>query len=313
MQPLVNVVLVLVQGMFASLAIVGKLIFPFVPPEGLVVLRVAGASAILLVAYLVAGRGRIRGAGDWARVMLLGLLGVTANQTMFLMGLERTSAINASILVTTVPVFTVLYTVLGRQERASAAKLGGIALAGAGAVFLIGPDRVSLAPNLALGNGLVVAAMACYAGFLVLSKPLLRRYDTLTVIVWVMAFGLVGTLPLGVGALGRVAWAGSPATVWLLVAYVVMVPTLGAFFLNAWALKRTSSQLVAAYIYLQPLVTASIAPAILEGERITLRMLVAGAAIFSGLGLVIWAEARGQRGLRGLRGLRGQRGQRGQW
>ena len=261
-------------------------------PQRVVSFRCAGASAILLVAYLVAGRGRIRGAGDWARLMLLGLLGVTANQTMFLMGLERTSAINASILVTTVPVFTVLYTVLGRQERASAAKLGGIALAGAGAVFLIGPDRVSLAPTLALGNGLVVAAMACYAGFLVLSKPLLRRYDTLTVIVWVMVFGLLGTLPLGVGALGRVAWAGSPATVWLLVAYVVMVPTLGAFFLNAWALKRTSSQLVAAYIYLQPLVTASIAPAILEGERISLRMVVAGAAIFGGLGLVIWGEAR---------------------
>lgn len=292
MQVLVNAVLVLVQAMFASMAIAGKLIFPVVPPEGLVVMRVAGAGAVLLLASLVSGRGRIQGAGDWARLMVVGLLGVTANQTMFLMGLERTSAINASLLVTTVPVFTVFYSLLGRQETASVAKVGGIALAGAGALFLIGPDRVSLSPNLALGNGLVVAAMMCYAGFLVLSKPLLRRYDTLTVVLWVMAFGLLGTLPLGVGALGRVDWAGSPASVWLLVAYVILVPTLGAFFLNAWALRRTSSQLVAAYIYLQPLVTASIAPAILEGERVTLRAVIAGAAIFSGLGLVIWGESR---------------------
>ena len=258
MQALVNVVLVLVQVMFASMAIAGKLVLPEIPPQALVVIRVGGAFTVLFLAYLITGRGRVHSGRDWAMLAVIGLLGVTANQNMFLMGLERTTAINASILVTTVPIFTVLYSVLGRQESASASKIGGIAIAGLGVVYLIGPDRVSLAPNLALGNALVVMAMACYAGFLVLAKPLLRRYDTLTVIVWV--------------------------------AYIVLVPTIGAFFLSGWALKRSSSQLVAAYIYLQPLVTASIAPAVLEGERVTPRMIVAGLAIFAGLGLVIMGE-----------------------
>lgn len=290
MQPLVNVVLVLVQGMFASVAIVGKLIFPEIPPQGLVVMRVGGAVTALALIQLMAGRNRITRGTDWLRLVVLGFLGVTANQTMFLMGLERTTAINASLLVTTVPVFAVLYSVLGRQERASALKIGGIAIAGSGVVYLIGPDRVSLSPNMALGNGLVVAAMACYAGFLVLSKPLLLRYGTLTVILWVMFFGLIGTLPLGLTTLGRTPLTEVSVGVWALVVYMIIVPTLGAFFLSAWALKRTSSQLVAAYIYLQPLVTASLAPAILEGERITPRMILAGLAIFAGLGLVIIGE-----------------------
>lgn len=292
MQPLVNVVLVLVQVMFASVAIVGKLIFPEIPPQGLVVMRVGGAIMALALIQLVVGRNRIERSGDWFRLAVLGFLGVTANQTMFLMGLERTTAINASLLVTTVPVFAVLYSVLGRQERASALKIGGIAIAGSGAAYLIGPDRVSLAPNMALGNSLVVSAMASYAGFLVLSKPLLRRYGTLTVILWVMFFGLIGTLPLGLTTLGRTPLTEVSVGIWALVVYMILVPTLGAFFLSAWALKRTSSQLVAAYIYLQPLVTASIAPAILDGERITLRTVVAGMAIFGGLALVIWGEAR---------------------
>ena len=290
MQALVNVVLVLVQVMFASMAIAGKLVLPEIPPQALVVIRVAGAFTILFLAYLITGRGRVHSGRDWAMLAVIGLLGVTANQNMFLMGLERTTAINASILVTTVPIFTVLYSVLGRQESASASKIGGIAIAGLGVVYLIGPDRVSLAPNLALGNALVVMAMACYAGFLVLAKPLLRRYDTLTVIVWAMFFGLLGTLPVGLATLSRVSPTEVPVGIWVLVAYIVLVPTIGAFFLSGWALKRSSSQLVAAYIYLQPLVTASIAPAVLEGERVTPRMIVAGLAIFAGLGLVIMGE-----------------------
>ncbi len=293
MQALVNVVLVLVQVMFASMAIAGKLVFPEIPPQSLVVIRVSAAFTVLFLVYLITGRGRVRSGRDWVMLAIVGLLGVTANQNLFLMGLERSTAINASILVTTVPIFTVLYSVLGRQERASASKIGGIALAGLGVVYLIGPDRVSLAPNLALGNGLVVMAMACYAGFLVLMKPLLRRYDTLTVIVWAMFFGLLGTLPVGLGTLSRLSPTEVPAGIWAVVAYIVIVPTIGAFFLSGWALKRSSSQLVAAYIYLQPLVTASIAPAILEGERVTSRMIVAGLAIFAGLGLVILGEVRG--------------------
>jgi drug/metabolite transporter (DMT)-like permease len=291
-QALVNVVLVLVQVMFASMAIAGKLVFPEIPPQGLVVIRVAGAFTVLLLAHLITGRERVHGGRDWVMLAIVGFLGVTANQNMFLMGLERTTAINASILVTTVPIFTVLYSVLSRQEQASAPKIGGIAIAGIGVLYLIGPDRVSLAPNLALGNGLVVMAMACYSGFLVLSKPLLRRYDTLTVILWAMFFGLLGTLPVGLATLSRVRPTEVPLGIWALVVYIVLVPTIGAFFLSAWALKRSSSQLVAAYIYLQPLVTASVAPSVLEGERVTTRMIMAGLAIFAGLALVIWGESR---------------------
>jgi len=277
--------------MFASLAIVGKLVFPVVPPLGLVVLRIGGA-VLVLALFFAWRRERIRSSRDWIMLVISGLLGVAANQTLFLMGLERTTAINASLLVTTVPVFTVLYSVLARQERASPTKVAGIALAGLGVLYLIGPDRASLAPNLAVGNGLVVAAMMCYSGFLVVSKPLLRRYGTVTVIRWAMVFGLAGTIPLGLPALQSVNWGGAPSVTWAWVGYIILVPTLGAFSLNAWALKRASSQLVAAFIYLQPLVTASIAPAVLEGERITVRTVVAAGAIFAGLGLVILGEAR---------------------
>jgi drug/metabolite transporter (DMT)-like permease len=106
---------------------------------------------------------------------VLGWLGITANQTLFLYGLRHTTAINATILVSTVPVFTVLGSVLAGREPASALKFAGIGLAGLGAVYLIGPDRISLAPDVALGNALVVLGMVCYAAYFIMSKPILTR------------------------------------------------------------------------------------------------------------------------------------------
>lgn len=255
-------------------------------------IRVSGASVALLVAARVVGGPKIKGGRDWAWVALLGLLGVTANQTFFLMGLSRTTAVNASILVTTIPVFTVLYSLLGRQERASPFKLMGIALAAAGTVYLIGPDRVSLRPDLALGNGLVVMGMMCYAGFLVLSKPLLRRYGTVAVSANAMAFGAIGTVPFGLLSLSHTDLTAVSPVTWWWVLYIVVVPTVGAYFLNAWALNRTSSQLVAAFIYLQPVFTVIVAPLVLAGEDLSHRALLGGVAIFLGLGLVIWGERR---------------------
>jgi drug/metabolite transporter (DMT)-like permease len=76
----------------------------------------------------------------------------------------------------------------------------------------------------------------------------------------------------------------------VLTAYIVVGPTILAYLMNIWALKRVSPNLVAAYIYLQPILTAVVAPAVLAGEHLTSRALVGGLGIFIGLGLVIWTE-----------------------
>jgi drug/metabolite transporter (DMT)-like permease len=53
--------------------------------------------------------------------------------------------------------------------------------------------------------------------------------------------------------------------------------------------------MVAIFIYLQPLLTAAVAPLLLRGESITARAVAAAGAIFAGLATVILAERRQQR------------------
>jgi drug/metabolite transporter (DMT)-like permease len=291
----VHLVLILVQLLMASLAITGRLVLPVLPPGFLVLVRVGGAAAVLWVAHRVAGAQHVTLREDLLQFLLLGLLGVTANQTLFLYGLRHTTAVNATILVTTIPVFTVLEAVITGRESPSALKFGGIGLAAGGAIYLIGPDRISLAPDLALGNALILLGMICYSLYLVLSKRMLQRYRPITVSLYVMTFGALGVLPIGLHAAAGLDLAAVGAKVWWLTAYIVVCPTILAYFLNIWALKRVSSNLVAVYIYLQPLFAAMAAPLLLPGERLTLRAGIAGLAIFGGLALVIAGERQQHR------------------
>ncbi len=295
MQVGVHALLFLVQILFASLAIIGKIVLREFPAASIVLFRVVGAAVVLLLVNLIWTRRWVRDRKDLARLAMLGLLGVVLNQTLFLVGLGHTTAINATILVTTIPIFTVLYSVLSHREPPSALKFGGIAVAALGAIYLIGPDRLSLAPDLALGNLLIVVAMFFYSLYLVHSKAMVLRYGPVAVSAYVMLFSALGTLPLGLSGLATVNLAAVRPVTWMWVAYIVVFPTIVAYFLNIWALKRVSPNLVAVYIYLQPLFTALVAPAVLAGERVTTRAAIAGGAIFLGLAIVIFEEWRQQR------------------
>jgi len=291
----VHLTLVLVQFLFASLAIAGRIVLPRFPPGVLVCFRVFGATAVLLILNFLAGGTWVRNLRDLWRLAILGLLGIAANQTLFLYGLRQTTAINATILVTTVPVFTVLGSVLLGNESASVLKFSGIILAALGTVYLIGPDRISLAPHLALGNALIVLGMMCYAAYFIYSKSVVNRYGPVTVSFYVMLFAGFGVLPFGIAGIRQMRISELEPAIWWWVGYIVIFPTILTYLLNIWALQRASSNTVAVYIYLQPLFAALGAPLFLRGEGLTARAPLPGMTIFAGLALVLLAEHRQRR------------------
>jgi len=285
-----HLALILVQVLFASLAVVGRLVLPFVPPGVLVACRILGAALALLLFNLFRRGPWISDRAVLARIAVCAWLGVTANQALFLFGLRQTTALNATILVTTVPVFTVMGSLLLRVETPSPLKLAGIALAGAGATYLVGPERLSFAPGVALGNLYILLGMMAYAAYFLLSKPIVAAYDPVTVSVYVMLFAAAGVLPIGVPALFASHLESVSRATWLLVGYLVLGPTILAYFLNLWALRRVSPNTVASFTYLQPALAALATPLVLPGEHLNSRTLVSGAGIFLGLALVIRGE-----------------------
>lgn len=286
--------LILVQLFFASLAVVGRIVLPVVPPGALVSFRIFGAAGAMLAVNAFRGGPWIRDRRSLARLAIAGLLGITFNQALYLFGLKHTTAVNATVLVTTIPVWTLIASLIAGLERPSFTRLLGIGLAGAGAVYLIGPDRLSHDPGGVIGNLLIVMGMMCFGAYFVVSKPLLKRYDPMTVSTYVMAFAAIGIVPVAVPAFVSADFHAVTPRIWLLVLYLVLFPTIAAYFLNMWALRRVSSNTVATFVYLQPVFAALSAPLLLD-EPLTARTVAAALVIFSGLGLVLFAERAQQR------------------
>jgi drug/metabolite transporter (DMT)-like permease len=257
----------------------------------------AGACALLLVAALLHGRKVLPRRVDLPRLQACALLGVVLNMLLFLEGLRRSTAVNAGLIVATIPVFTFAIAVAVRQERFELARGSGILLAFLGVSLLFlqrGPD---FTPQTLSGNAMMAINACCYSVFLVAVRPLLQRYPPLVVIAWVFVLS-AWTVPL-------FAWdeAFAPAGVssrgWLSLGYVLVFPTVLAYLLNTFALSKVSASTTAVFIFLQPLIVVASGVLVL-GEALLPITLAAAITTLAGVWLVVRRRAPAKVASRGI-------------
>ncbi len=256
--------------------------------------RVGGASLILGVMARLRHPGALRPKReDLPLLVLLAFLGIVANQTLYLEGLERSSAMDAGLMMCTIPIFTCAVAAFAGQERLTARRVGGVALALVGVLpLLLGRGEVGLFADHAIGNLMMAANCLCFAVYLVLSRPIAGRVPALVLVTW--------TYWLSLPALPFFLWGRSPwpaeignAEVWTSLVYVVLFPSVLGYLLNLFALSRLGAGVTATYVYLQPVLTGLAAVWIL-GEMPTPQMGLAALALFAGVALVS-RDARGRR------------------
>lgn len=277
--------LVVVQILFGTWPIVGKIALRSISSVGLVGIRIVGAAIVFALLQRKLGQLRHLPGRILAWLTLTSVLGVVLNQLLFVKGLSLTTAINAILLSTTIPVFTLIVSIVLGHDRASTRQGLGILLAAAGVVYLVDPFEASLSTAHTVGNLLILVNSFCYGAYIAVSRDLVKRYGALNVITWIFAIGAVVSLPLTAYAWSFERWDSFSTTAWTSIGYIVLIPTVGAYYLNAWALRRLPPSIVSIYIYLQPLMAFGLAPLIL-GERLNSRTLVACLLIFAGVAVV---------------------------
>jgi drug/metabolite transporter (DMT)-like permease len=280
-----HLALIIVQLLFGTWPLFGKIALKSMTSTSLVGFRICGAAIVLTLLQRKLSELLRLPKRMIAWLVLSSLLGVTLNQLLYVKGLSLTTVINATLLSTTIPVFTLAVSIALGHDRASLRNIAGIGLAMTGVVYLVDPFRASFSAQSSLGDMLIIATSLCYGAYIAVSRDLVKRYGALNVITWLFLIGAVLTLPLSAYAwttddLKSVSMGG-----WIIVVYIVLIPTVGAYYLNAWALTRVAPSIVAIYIYLQPLLAFGLAPLVL-GESWNSRTLVACALIFAGVAVV---------------------------
>lgn len=222
-------------------------------PSAFVFLRIVGAGILFWIIKSFV-KERVS-KNDLLRLVLCGLLGVATNQLLFFHGLNLTSPIDASIIITAIPVLVLIFSAILLKEKITSNKLLGITIGGIGAVTLIAYGNSSGGTSSLLGNMFVFINACSYALYLVIVKPMMAKYNSMTVISWVFLFGFFFMFPFGIQDILNTNFEAFTVNTYLVIAFVILGTTFLAYLFNIYALNYVSPSVNGSYVYLQPAVS----------------------------------------------------------
>tara|TARA_B000000565_G_C23777585_1_gene374616 strand:- start:831 stop:1730 length:900 start_codon:yes stop_codon:yes gene_type:complete len=283
---LAHIALIFANLIYAINFTLAKDVMPeYIMPSGFILLRVSSAVFLFSIVYFLFIREKIK-KKDLVRLAVCGLFGVAVNQLFFFEGLNLTSPINASIIMTTNPIIVLVISFIFLKDKITGYKLFGVLLGIFGAWNLIlNSNNMSFSSGSGLGDIFVLINATSYGLYLVLVKPLMSKYNPITILFIVFSFGLIFVFPFGYNELSLVDWTEIPNNIWFEIGFVVLFTTFFAYLLNAFALKNVSPNTVSIYIYLQP-VLASFFAIYWGSDELKEDKIIAALLIFAGVYLV---------------------------
>ncbi|MFT5725297.1 MAG: drug/metabolite transporter (DMT)-like permease [Bacteroidia bacterium] len=253
--------------------------------SGFVFIRIFVAAILFNLVYLFRRKEEVKNKKHFVQFVIAATFGVAGNMLLFFNGLAHTTEINASVLMLNAPVFVLIFSVFVLKDKVRPWQAVGMLLAAAGALFLIGGTKLEFTTESASGDIMVLLNATSFAFYLVYVKRLLSQYSALFVIKNLFIVGTIMALPFAWNDLQTASYAEFPIQIWYSIAFVAIMTTFVAYLLNAWSVQKASPNLVASYIYLQPVIATFIA--INAGNQsLSWEKVIFALVIFTGVYLV---------------------------
>ena len=283
---------------FGLLAPVSKSLFGtgLVSAYALTMMRMGGGAVVFWIASLFTRREHVP-PRDLLLFFFASLLGIVLNQGTYVLGVSKTSPIDASVVTTTTPIFVMIIAALYLREPITGKKILGVVVGAAGALLLIlsGAHLVSgrTGSGSISGDLLCLFAQLSFATYFVVFKKLISRYSPVTLMKWMFLYATACCLPFGYSDLKAVGWAELGWTNYAQIAYVVLGATFLAYLLMPIGQKNLRPTVASSYNYVQPLVATLVAVSLgmdtfgwLKGVAVLL--------VFAGVYIVTISKSRAQ-------------------
>jgi len=276
----------MVSAIYGLTFTVAKDVMPhYIDAYGFILLRVGGASILFWLIWLFMPKEKIA-LNDFPRIIAAAFFGVALNMLTFFKGLSMTSPIAASVIMVTTPIIVLILSAVVMKERMQKRMALGIILGLAGTSFLILYGKsIGNASNGVLGNALVFVNAVSYGLYLIAVKKLMDKYNAFTFVKWIYLFGFLMVLPFGWSELQVVNWPMIPTDIGWKIAFVIFFSTFMTYLLNLLSMKELKPEMVAVFIYLQP-VFATIFAIGLGKDELNLVKIISAVLIFAGVYLV---------------------------
>ncbi len=264
-----------------------KFITPeFIKPFGLNVVRVLVSLLMFWGLYFIKPSSASIKRKHIPRFIICAVTGVAINQILFINGLTLTTSIHGALLTLATPIFITFIAAWLLKEGLGWNKITGLLLGVGGATLLILMKESSgNAPNIILGDVLILINAISYAFYLVLVRPLMKEYSPIHVLRWVFTLGAFIVVPFGWSQFMQVEWQALNVEAWAGLAFVVIGATFFAYLFNMYGIRTIGASATGTYIYTQPVFAAIIAIVFL-GEQFNWQKGVAAVLIFAGVYMV---------------------------
>ncbi len=253
----------------------------------LVAFRICGAAILFWLGSIIVPQQRVE-RRDLLKIVGASFFGFVMAQGGYIVGLSLTSPINATIELTTMPIFTLILSSIILNERITPRRALGIALGFTGAVLLITrtTSGASGHPTDFRGDILILISQVGYAFYLTYFSGVIRKYDAFTFNKWTFTFASIMILPFVAPHIAQIDWPTMSARTATEIIYIVAAATFFTFLLVVWAQRRLMPTTVSSYNYVQPFV--AVVASVAMGLAVFQWMhAVAAALIFTGVWLVI--------------------------
>jgi drug/metabolite transporter (DMT)-like permease len=287
-----DLVLLLANVVYGTGYVAQRVALADVPPALLAFLRLAVASALLLP-FLRRSAGTPRAPGDGGKIFWMGVLGFGAAYVLSHIGLQRSTATSASLLITMEPISVILLSPVLLGERLRRREALGAVLVVCGAVLVVLDGipgvTVSMLPHWR-GDLLLVLSAVAFASYSLLGRDVLARWDSRTVTARSILWGAVSMAPVA-----GLEWAGGARPAWtptgaVATVYVAVVITALAYLAWNYALTLVPAPRAAIFINVQPVVGVGLA-VLLLGERATIHTVTGALLVVAGLAVTASARA----------------------
>ena len=251
----------------------------------LVAFRICGAAVLFWAGSLIVPQQRVE-RRDLLKIVGASIFGFVMAQGGYIVGLSLTSPINATIELTTMPIFTLILSAILLHERITPRRTLGIIMGFTGAVLLITRTTAGDGhPTDFRGDLLILVAQVGYAFYLTHYSSLFRKYDAFTFNKWTFTFASLFILPFTLPHIVQIDWPALSARTAMELVYIVAAATFFTFLLVVYAQRRLLPTTVSVYNYVQPFVTV-IASLMMGLATFQWAHAVSAALVFTGVWLV---------------------------
>jgi len=290
-----HLIIATVNSIFGLNLVISKLLIPNdISPGGLTLARIFFACIAFWITSLFTKKEKVP-KNDLLVLFICAITGIVLNQGTFLIGLNSTSPVDASVLTTCTPMFVIVLAFFFLKEPITWKKAGGVLIGASGAIFLVlsGNHAGGQQAGNASGNLLIITSGFVYAIYLTLAKPLTLKYSSVTIMKWMFLFSTVILLPFFYNDMAESQAFKSPYNsnvLWSLF-FILFGATYFTYMMIPMALKRIRPTTLSMYNYIQPLIASLIATFIGQ-DTITWQKVVSAAFIFTGVYLVTTSKSR---------------------